>query len=116
MAERAEVAEERGADAIIRRQEIRDPEFDGTYHVGVAAKRVLTARVQLSRADAGQRKAAETVAAFEEALIQDDVLAIPALNITARLLEAGDEFIPQNRVVDAERVFRSDELLVAAEA
>src|SRR5271170_1516573 len=116
MAERAEVAEERGADAVIRRQEIRNPEFDGANHVGVSAERVLTARVQLSRADTGQRKTAETVAALEETLVQDDVLTIPTLNISARLLEAGNEFVPQNREVDAERVFRSDELLVAAEA
>ena len=55
--------------------------------VELAAERVALAEADVARADAGDLEAAEGVAALEEAVVDPDVVAAPAVDVAGRAVE-----------------------------
>ena len=90
-AQRSDVHEHRGPDAVLFRQAVRDGHLEGADGVEIAAERVVVgAGRKIARADACGLEAAEAVAALEEAVVDADRVAVPAADVAGRTLNADD--------------------------
>src|SRR5690606_753693 len=79
---RADIREQRGADAVFLGQAIRNGQLDGADDVEIAAQGVRGQDV--ARTDARRLEAAEAVAALEEAVVDADRVAAPARDVAGR--------------------------------
>src|SRR6185437_5463842 len=104
MAERSEIAEQRGLHTVAVGQEGRQFQLRGADGEEIAADRARVLRYgDIARTDTRLGKAAERVAALEEALLDRDRLPVEAGDVAGLQAERPDERIVEHRMVEGER-------------
>ena len=113
LADGADVGEQRGLDAVLLGQEVRERQFRGHDGVELAAQRLVIGRI--ARADARGLEAAEGRAALEEAVVDADRVAAEGQDV-ARLPGERAHDARREAVVERARHLGADVLHVAAHA